>query len=95
MKFVTIGNALVPSPLDVYREGQAAPRIGMQWTGSGYVSTGRALSVEPGSRECNMLARMARRGDVAAADPETAIACGVDYIALEWSGPDSGWLPKD
>jgi hypothetical protein len=95
MKFVTLRNALAPIPCAFYREGQAASRLGMQWNGAAYVSTGAAFESESGTRECNALVRMARRGDVQPYDRETAEACGVQYIDLDWSGPEIGWVPKE
>jgi hypothetical protein len=96
-RFVPRADMLVRIPYSVQFLNQPAPYIGRakaqlpdgSW---GYPATPFPYEVEADSKEGKRLVALVRRdGCLLPFDEETAVACGVKFVAVEWV--DGEWMP--
>lgn len=98
LRFVAKADLLVTVPGQSVRTGQALRYVGRQYTppgdgvGASYPATEEPFAVEFGSAEGMRLAKLCRRDkSLYPFDAETAAACGVQYVPVQFSAGE--WSP--
>ncbi len=91
LAFVPLNGALVPVPGELTVDGQPPRRVCAMVKRGEWAFLSSPLTVESTAREAAGLIRMAQRGDLAAADAPTAVACGVSFEPVEFAGERDGW----